>query len=794
VQVDKSNNYVYATVGDMTDPWNIEYILRSTNNGDSWSKILSSTNQCAPICVTPNARLFGLDTRENGQIYRTTDDSSFSTVLNVGQSAYCWWIKRDSLTGKIYASFVSTESNPTFARIYVSEDDGENWTVYKTFSVSQPYSGSLGASNFVNGAMYYFVIEDGVWKNNVRLNDVDYAVFWVEIADNLSSVAQTIYVYYGKSDATTTSNVENTFIRVINGAQPVKLALPMNENPDNVTYDRSGKSNHGFISGASLVDGKYGKALSFNGLTDYLRVPDANSLGVSEITIAVWTKRISSKGSFDSICGKDWTNRIFSTTDHISCLLIDANGNAAYIVDPVAMKLNEWYFIVVTYSVAEDTVRLFVNNVQKASSQVLNTPLQVNAADWYIGMRAFDYYPYNGIIDEFNVYNRALTTGEISDLYSNYGYSTTNYAGCVLVRKYVSPEPSHGSWGSEERGEYVMIDKAFVSDERADVRSVQTIGFHAKWNNNGSDVAGGSIYINNTEYMTNSTGWVAFNVNSPFVGKDVWIITGVNCNGVTTYMQTAQAPSIVWDQIKIIEGDTTKESLTLGETATTWFKTIYEYDNTVFTSANGILYLNGSAMTWSATNTRWEYTYTATAIGTATFTISGVYDESYGLTVINDTIGAQTINIWSTPFSVISNSTISELTFNSTSKTLTFIVSGPKGTMGYTNVTIATTLIEDISELKVYVDGNQINSTAVSTDYYWLIHFTYHHSTHRITIVINPMVEHTPTSFLPTHLFLLLAIVTLILVTSFYKRSLIKEKIRRIDIFNFKRLSHSLRP
>ena len=41
--------------------------------------------------------------------------------------------------------------------------------------------------------------------------DSNYAVFWVEVADSLESSAQTIYVYYGKADATTTSNGANMF-------------------------------------------------------------------------------------------------------------------------------------------------------------------------------------------------------------------------------------------------------------------------------------------------------------------------------------------------------------------------------------------------------------------------------------------------------------------------------------------------------------------------------------------------------------------------------------------------------
>jgi len=42
--------------------------------------------------------------------------------------------------------------------------------------------------------------------------DSDYAIFWVEIADDLSSSNVTIYIYYGKSDATTTSNGDDTFL------------------------------------------------------------------------------------------------------------------------------------------------------------------------------------------------------------------------------------------------------------------------------------------------------------------------------------------------------------------------------------------------------------------------------------------------------------------------------------------------------------------------------------------------------------------------------------------------------
>jgi len=41
--------------------------------------------------------------------------------------------------------------------------------------------------------------------------DSDYAIFWVEVKDDLSSSDVTIYIYYGKSGATTTSDIKKTF-------------------------------------------------------------------------------------------------------------------------------------------------------------------------------------------------------------------------------------------------------------------------------------------------------------------------------------------------------------------------------------------------------------------------------------------------------------------------------------------------------------------------------------------------------------------------------------------------------
>jgi hypothetical protein len=85
-------------------------------------------------------------------------------------------------------------------------------------------------------------------------------------------------------------------------------------------------------------------------------------------------------------------------------------------------------------------------------------------------------------------------------------------------------------------------------------------------------------------------------------------------------------------------------------------------------------------------------------------------------------------------FSVASNSTVSNLFFNSTSGELTFTVSAPSGTKGVVDVAIAKSLVADITGLKVYLDGNQLNYAATPTSDAWLLHVEYSHSGHTVRI------------------------------------------------------------
>ena len=88
-------------------------------------------------------------------------------------------------------------------------------------------------------------------------------------------------------------------------------------------------------------------------------------------------------------------------------------------------------------------------------------------------------------------------------------------------------------------------------------------------------------------------------------------------------------------------------------------------------------------------------------------------------------------------FSVTSNSTLTSLVFDSATNELSFGVSGPSGTTGFTEVCIPQSLVPNISKLNIMLDNETINYSSVSAANVWMITFTYHHSSHIVVITLG---------------------------------------------------------
>ena len=275
-------------------------------------------------------------------------------------------------------------------------------------------------------------------------------------------------------------------------------------------------------------------------------------------------------------------------------------------------------------------------------------------------------------INTFTATDNRINVGDTANFVVSgvYEYDLAPWVGSYILNDTIA-KPTVGKYGYKIAGitdskygltafkqtapdVYVIFDRISVDsygtdDARRDVNTEATFYLTLKYEYDDTLVADGFAYLNGSLPLTwspISSRW-ELKTTSPIVQKLIVYLENVNGNayGITALNPAVPTKkiSVIWDRIQIVDGGTTKTTLTIGETAIVWFKAQYEYDGAVFTGANGTLYVNGTALTWSKTNSRWEYQYTAKKPGTAAFAISGVSDISQGLTAINDEVGTQTI-------------------------------------------------------------------------------------------------------------------------------------------------------
>jgi PKD repeat protein len=199
-------------------------------------------------------------------------------------------------------------------------------------------------------------------------------------------------------------------------------AFGFNETTGTTAADGSGTGNAGTVSGATwTTGGKYGGALSFDGVNDWVTVADSNSLDLTTgMTVEAWVKPATING-WETVLMKE------SSSSYGYGLYADNNGNdvgqtrrpAAWIVQSgnyfgaegtSQLSTNTWTHLAATYD--GSTLRLYVNGTQ-ASSVSRSGSIDTTSGALRIGGNNIWGEWFNGLIDEVRVYNRALSATEI---------------------------------------------------------------------------------------------------------------------------------------------------------------------------------------------------------------------------------------------------------------------------------------------------------------------------------------------------------------------------------------------
>jgi hypothetical protein len=208
---------------------------------------------------------------------------------------------------------------------------------------------------------------------------------------------------------------------------------PLDEDstPGGVSHDIV-NYNHGIWYGSPTpVTGKVAGALDFNGVTDYVEVPNHASLnfGTDKLSVDAWVKTSDASGTYvilDKRSGPMLTMTgyvLFIYNGNLWLQLGHGTGNINY-PSSLSVANGNWNHVAATLNRNDSNgVKLYVNLYVNGVSQTFNPTTWQGCLDnngnLLIGSdRYFSSHRFDGSIDEVELFNRALDADEVLAIYA----------------------------------------------------------------------------------------------------------------------------------------------------------------------------------------------------------------------------------------------------------------------------------------------------------------------------------------------------------------------------------------
>ncbi len=179
--------------------------------------------------------------------------------------------------------------------------------------------------------------------------------------------------------------------------------------------DSSGYNRTGTIANGTWVStGRYGKALSFNGSSTKITIPDDPGLHLSSaMTLEAWVNPSTVTSAWRDVIYKGNDNYfLMGTTSQSGRPSVGGTFGGANVNNygPAVLAVNAWSHLAATYD--GSMLRLYVNGTQVASAARSGT-LAASTNSLQIGGDSIFGQYFKGLIDEVRIYNIALTPTQI---------------------------------------------------------------------------------------------------------------------------------------------------------------------------------------------------------------------------------------------------------------------------------------------------------------------------------------------------------------------------------------------
>jgi hypothetical protein len=261
--------------------------------------------------------------------------------------------------------------------------------------------------------------------------------------------------------------------------------------------DSSGNGNHGTEhGGVSYVDGVIGKAGSFDGVDDWIDTAFNFYEETKDFTFSYYIYSKNNSGKIfhlqTNISNNPEINNDFQQ-DKLNFYMRGSSNGASFIngitITDENIRKNSWLNIIVTYSTISQTKQIYINGkLVKNEISKLNIDIFPNS-NMRIGARLTNTELFNGLIDDFKVYNRALNEAEIQALYElgDTGVNSSSITG--KIQDAINSNPIvNANIKLYQNGTY-------ISQVETDSSGIYTIS-------NLAGESGYSIEISKTDYLT----------------------------------------------------------------------------------------------------------------------------------------------------------------------------------------------------------------------------------------------------------------------------------------------------
>ncbi len=185
--------------------------------------------------------------------------------------------------------------------------------------------------------------------------------------------------------------------------------------------DAADGNNGSLVNGATFAAGEVGQAFSLPGSNAAVVVPNSSSLNItgSAITVSMWAKggAQAANGYLLSKSNFGGTNGYSMYTGGTSTLqfFVGTTSGGQFTSNFGFVWDNQWHLLTGVYT--GTTIALYVDSVLKTSSAASGTIQDSSAQSLNLGRWNGGNFLYVGLLDEVQIYNRALSQSEITAIY-----------------------------------------------------------------------------------------------------------------------------------------------------------------------------------------------------------------------------------------------------------------------------------------------------------------------------------------------------------------------------------------